>query len=103
MNEQIAKAQLDIANLEDERSELQRKAQRSNSQYGLGALGALIGVLLVIFTSWWWLGLLLLLAGALAVFTQGARKRRAEREIKRITEDIRNKRSEIAALLEQGS
>ena len=95
----IAKLNLEIGNLEDTRRDLEKQAQGANTQYILATIGVIIGVILLIFTHVWWVGLLLLIAGALAVFTQGSKKRGLEKQVKEINLTIRSKRDEMAASL----
>jgi hypothetical protein len=94
-----AKLNLEIGNLEDTRRDLEKQAQSANTQYILATIGVIIGVILLIFTQVWWVGLLLLIAGALAVFTQGSKKRGLEKQVKEINLTIRSKRDEMAASL----
>ncbi len=98
---QIAKLNLEIAEHEDWRTQWLAKVQSADSQYILATLGVIIGLLLVIFTSYWWLGLLLFMAGTLAVFTQGFKKRKAQKEVDLCTKAIREKRAEISSLLDR--
>jgi len=88
MSNNATKLNLEIANMEDERRKLEQEAQSSNSQYIIATLGAIIGLILLLATNIWWLGLILFLAGTLAVFTQGAKKRSAQKKIDMINETI---------------
>lgn len=97
---EAAKIQIEIDRRQDQVRRLSGQAQGANSQYILGAVGALLGLLLLVFTGVWWLGLLLLLAGALAVFSQGSRKRKAEREIAELEAQIERYRRELSRALE---
>lgn len=94
------KLKLDIQNLEDERRDMERQAQAVGSQYTLGVVGVIAGLALLVFTSVYWLGGLLFVAGALAVLTQGSKKRGALKRIQSLSAQIRDKRSDLARLLE---
>ena len=98
---EAAKIQIEIDRLNDEIRVLERQAQGSNSQYVLGVVGVLIGLVLIVFLSVWWLGLFFLLAGALAVFTQGAKKRQTEREIAELQEQIERYRKTLVIILDK--
>ena len=100
-DKQIAQLNIEIANLEDERNEVQQKVQSANTQYIIGTIGAVIGLLLILFTNYWWLGALLVFAGALAVFTQGAKKRSAKRQVDQINQTIKAKRNSISEMLQE--
>lgn len=100
MSNQVAELQLEIDRLHDQVRAQERQVQAAGNQYNLGALGALAGLLLTVFVSnVWWLGLLLFLAGALAVVTQGGKKRAAQRQIKTLEERIDYYRREQATAL----
>lgn len=100
MSGQIARLNAEIANLEDEKERLQSQANNASSQYNIGVFGVIIGLLLLFFTSVYWLGGLLFLAGALAVFTQGSKKRAAFREIDNLRVQIKEKRNKIIDMAE---
>ena len=99
MNGQITKLNAEIANLEDEKEQLWSTANNASTQYNIGIFGVLIGLLLV-FASVCWLGILLFLAGALAILTQGSKKRTANKQINSITTQIKKKRNIIIELIE---
>ena len=101
MDAQIAKLNLKIADLEDKRKDYEKIAQSAGTQYNIGAIGALIGVILLIATSYWWLGVLLLVAGALAVFTQGAKRRTARKHMDEVGNEIKELRTQISGLLDE--
>ncbi len=99
MNNQITRLNVEIANLEDEKEQLQSQADNASTQYNIGALGILIG-LLMFFLSIYWLGSLLFLAGALAVLTQGNKKRKLNKQIEDIHAQVKERRNKIIELAE---
>lgn len=104
MSNQALQLQIEIDRIRDQMTAQARVVQSAGSQCTLGAVGALAGVLLLVFVNGvWWLGLLLFLAGTLAVFTQGSRKRAAEREMRKLEERIEYYRQELSRELSKTS
>lgn len=99
MSNQITRLNAEIANLEDEKEQFQSQASNASTQYNIGAFGILIG-LLMFFLSVYWLGSLLFLAGALAVLTQGSKKRKLNKQVEGINAQIKEKRNKIIELAE---
>ena len=99
MSNQITRLNAEIANLGDEKEQLQSQASNASTQYNIGAFGILLG-LLMFFLSVYWLGSLLFLAGALAALTQGSKKRKLNKQIEEINVQIKEKRNKIIELAE---
>jgi len=87
--------QFDLQDLYAERSDYQRDIRAAATQYNLALAGLLVGLLLFIFTTWYWLSALLILAGLLAALTQRAKKQSLLRDIAAVDQEIEFIRSQI--------
>ncbi len=101
----ITKANLEIANLEDERKKLERKAQNANSQVIIAIVGFMVGLLFIFLGIRDYLmcgiGIFLGTAGSLALITQGLKKRKVQKEIDILNEQIKQKRQTIITYISE--
>ncbi len=101
----ITKTNLEIATLEDERKKLEKKAQNANSQVIIAAVGFMIGLLLILLgirdLLLCGIGVFLGIAGALALITQGLKKRKVQKERDQLDEQIKQKRQTIIASISE--
>ena len=93
---EIGRVESQIATLENDARRHDRQASDADRSRIFGAIGALLGLVLLFVI--WWLGLLLLIAGALAYVTQ-ALKAKGERDASDLSRDeIVRKRGKLAKL-----
>jgi len=83
----------DLPPVEDERRRAEAEAQAANTQYTIGLVAVLLGVIGLLF---FWPLVLLALPGALAAITQAAKRSRARDQVRRHTELINAWRVDLA-------
>ena len=99
MPNQTTKLNMEIANLEDEKEQVNSEIAKANTQYNIGAFGVFFGILLVVLSAYW-IGGLMFLAGILAALTQGSKKRSLAKKVESIQLQIKEKRNVIIESVE---
>jgi len=90
----VAKLEAEIPSLEDKRRTLEEQAKGSNTQYMIGLIGLLLGIVLLFPLAP--LGILLILAGGLAAGTQYVKRSNARKAVDELTTTIEAKRADLA-------
>ncbi len=89
----LAEMKVELHDLEDKKSKVEKQLEDANRQYKIGMWGVFIGIFLI---PLYGIGLLLILAGGLAAFTNRSKKGKLCTEIEEIEANIRELRVKIA-------
>lgn len=98
---EIARIEASLANMEDDRRKAEVKLNDANKAVTWAALGLVIGLLLVLLTGDMFLvvlGIILTLAGLLAVITNSSKKNAARKAAASLESEIRTNRITLAGL-----